>query len=292
MSSEQRRDETMKETRELPVKLTDEEMAAIVALHSDESSKIAKVDERKKSALAGFRHEKKPHVDEVARLQGIKDTGCELRKVECEWRDSLVNGGGQELVRLDTMEVIDRNSDDPEDNAPDSAQPALPFAAPAVPVLRWTGIDADGVAYPITAEQFDAAEREIKATGSAVVFVGENSDQRVTLKNVVRAKACEFCGMADGTHRQPECDEAKVDASETPTATAEALGHDGEPPEGFGDETDADDYDRNDTAAVAAKIAEVPPPNDRPLPSAADATTKVKPKRAKAASVSEGNGAE
>jgi hypothetical protein len=53
-----------------------------------------------------------------------------MRDVECEVRDSLVNGQ-IEVVRLDTFEVVDTYMPGAsvDDDEPDPNQPALPFAA-------------------------------------------------------------------------------------------------------------------------------------------------------------------
>lgn len=279
------------ETKKLPVVVTAAEKTAMEHEISALIDEVTKAEAEKKAWNDGWKERVQPK-DKRARaavLAAICTSGIEQRPVKCEWRDGLVNGT-RELWRLDTNEIaIDPATgkpfvpDEQEELFDGEGETGEDFeqARPTPPVLRWTGFDAAGVAHPITAEQFDAAEREIKATGSAVVFVGENSDQRVTLKNVVRARACHWCGQADGNHRQPECDQAKADSA----ADFGAEGFEGDSDERLGAlraqlESDiADDYDRNDTAAVAAKIAEVPPPNDRPLPSAADATRKVTPKR-------------
>lgn len=263
-----------RETRPLLCKLTEDEMKAVVAAHSDASSAVAKIDLRKKDALASFRHEKKPFVDECARLQKLKDTGHEERRVECEIRPGLVNGvNGTEVWRLDTNELVESWTDDPEDEAPevDGKQPGLPFERPEVPRLLCTAIDADGECHEISAEQADAGELEIKDAGTARLTIGERT---VVAVRIARGKPCETCGVVGGDHR-PECaDLKKADA---------VIEGDGKSIDEIADEVaDAlEEYDRNDTSAVAAKIDEIEPPPDGPVRGIESATTKVKPKRGK-----------
>lgn len=334
-----------RQTETLLVRFSDSE---ITARKEDHYAVLRTIDEIK----AKHRDELKPHKSRAKALVDAIELGGELRDVECEWCESLVNGGGRELVRLDTGEVVDTSSDDPEDDAPASQPSLFDAPRPAVPVLRCSGVDADGEAHPITAEQADAADREIAATGRAVVFVGANSDKRVEVVKVLRARACGTCGAADGHHR-PECkamqrdeqgpryigvdaemgehdltrDQAlamqewlrgegsQADSADGFAVTledgsevklAQLMGDDPDDDEagplrmtghGFVDESaeradeilgDAEDdapdsYDRNDTAAVAAKIAETPPPNDRPLSPKSEPLTKVKPKKTKKA---------
>ena len=114
---------SVRESRNLFVKLTDAELAENVRLHSDLASQLEDVAVRKSAALAEFRHEAKPLRDELTRRQLIKSTGGEEREVECEWRDG--QGGELILVRLDTLEIVQTEAAD-EPKA-EKRQRALPF---------------------------------------------------------------------------------------------------------------------------------------------------------------------
>jgi hypothetical protein len=129
----------MIETRKLPVKLTPDEIERVVREHSDTCSTLVLLDVEKKAAAKVFTMKMKPHKEHRDMLQAIKDTGVEMREVDCEIRESPVNGQ-MEAVRLDTGEVVDTWTPGASVDAdePDPNQPALPFAAPAVPVLRCT----------------------------------------------------------------------------------------------------------------------------------------------------------
>lgn len=257
----------IKESRELLCTLTDDEVQVRKDRHYEVSRTIAVLGEEKSAWLSAFRAKLKPHKDEEAELRDQIDKRGELREVECEWRDGLVNGV-TECVRLDTGEVIDTHSDDPEDDAP---QERLPFAGKgkSAPELRCTAIDADGVPYLITAEQADAADRQIADQGHAMVAV-DRDGPHVRVEKIVRGRACEFCGQADGHHRQPECDDARAEADAEGSPLREVSG-DGSDPE-------PEDDDPNDTSDLAMRLAESPLPSDEPLvPN--DPSTKPPPKR-------------
>ena len=242
----------IKTTRKLLCKLTEDEIDERGRKAADLDQEKRKVDAERKATASTFREQIK-HLDkQIADLTEQATTGEELREVECEERESLVSGGGLEIVRLDTLEVVDTIPDDPEDDAP-SDQPRLPFsAARPAPELRCTAIDADGVPYLITAEQADAADRQIAEQGHAMVAV-DRDGPHVRVEKIVRGRACEFCGQADGNHRQPECDDAKREA-----AGEFAAEH------GLESATLEDD-DRNDTSDLAMRLAESPLPSDEPL---------------------------
>jgi hypothetical protein len=243
----------LKTTRMLLCKLTADEKSEREAKASELDQEKRKLEAEKKAEMKARGAEIK-HLDkQIAALTESATKGEEQREVECEERESLVNGSNTiEVVRLDTLEVIETIDSDPEP-MPDSKQPGLPFASPPVPSLPCTAIDADGVPYGITAEQVDAFEREKVETPSlTAVFLFIDGIERAIVR-VLRSRACEFCSAADGNHR-PECKGMKADAED----------------------------DANDTAAVAARIAEVEGPNDLPLvPPGDDAKplVQVKPKR-------------
>lgn len=224
----------IKTTRKLLCKLTEDEIDERGRKAADLDQEKRKVDAERKATAATFREQIK-HLDkQIADLTEQATTGEELREVECEERESLVSGGGLEIVRLDTLEVVDTIPDDPEDDAP-SDQPRLPFsAARPAPELRCTAIDADGVPYLITAEQADAADRQIAEQGHAMVAV-DRDGPHVRVEKIVRGRACEFCSAADQNHR-PECESLKADAD-----------------------------DRNETSDLALRLAESPMPSDAPL---------------------------
>jgi hypothetical protein len=284
----------MIETRKLPVKLTPDEIERVVREHSDTCSTLVLLEVEKKAANKVFTMKMKPHKEHRDMLQLIKDTGVEQREVDCEHRESLVTGQ-TEVVRLDTFEVIETYvpGASVDDDEPDPNQPALPFAAPAVPVLRCTAVDIDGVCYAIQIEQAEVIERILtEAPNEPARILLEGSHR--TIVAIRRGKACEFCGVvpdALGAGHRPECAGMKADDAEAEEAFA-VLGTDlaslgtvervsieetGEDP--------ADTYDRNDTAAVAAHIDSMTRPNDAPLtPVGEDTKPLVKlPKRGKKA---------
>lgn len=244
------------EKRELLCVLTEDEIQTRKDRHYEVSRTIAVLGEEKSAWLSAFRAKLKPHKDEEGELRTQIDNRGEMRNVECEWRDSLVNGV-QELVRLDTLEVVDTLSDDPEDDAPEG-QPSL-FAGkrPPLPDQRCTGITADGEAFAITVLQADAAEMTIAVDpGEPPAALLEIDGRNVHIVKVLRGKACEVCGIV-APHHRPECAEMKAD----------------------GEDEAPDSYDRNDAAAVAAKIAEGGKPDDEPLTRERPASRKVTPKR-------------
>jgi hypothetical protein len=240
----------MIESRKLPVKLTPDELEGIVHAHSDVCSKLIDIENRKRAALSNFRHERKPHVEERDRLELLKTTGVEERAVDCEIRESLVNGQ-MEAVRLDTMEVVDTWTPGADNEEADPNQPALPFAAPPVPVVRCTAIDVDGVMYAVSPEQADVIDRLDVSQSKPERLIIDGTHR--TIVAVKRGKACDTCGIVEPHHR-PECLSMKIEAAED-LALSQAM------EEHYG----ADSYDRNDTAAVAAHIAGMTQPNDAPL---------------------------
>jgi len=253
----------MREPRKLLVKLSDEEMHAVEKEHSDVCLALSQIDERKKEVDAKFREEKKPFELRRKALEAIKKNSGEMRDVECEVRE-LPEQGLVEVVRLDTGDVVDTLPL----SAAETRQPGLPFSRPEAPKLLCSALDNDGVAYAITVEQADAAERAIAESGSARVEVDGDT---YTVTRVLRGKACSFCGIVGGHHR-PECDSMRADeASEDDTPES---------------------YDPNDTAAVAAKIDEIEPPPDGLVRGVETATRKVKPKRAKKSAAAEPTEAE
>ena len=247
----------MRETRKLLVKLSEAEMQAVEKEHSDVCLALSQIDERKKEVDAEFREEKKPFEQKRKALEAIKKNSAELRDVECEAREA---DGRIEVVRLDTGDVVDHYEIEPKD----TAQPALPFARPEVPTLLCSALDDDGMVYSITAEQADAAEREIADSGRARVEVEGDT---FTVTKIVRGKACSLCGIVGGHHR-PECESMRAD---------QAAEDDGAP----------ESYDPNDTAQVAATIDQVPPPPDGPVRGVETATRKVTPRRGKKAKAAE-----
>jgi len=228
------------ETMELPVKLTEDEMRAIIAQHSAESSAIDKINAEKSLKLAEFRRLKKPHELKKAELQTIKDTGVEIREVVCEHRESLVNGAlVTEVWRTDTNELVEtrgaEDDGDPEDDAPDSRQPALPFAAPALPVQLCTAVDEDGVAYAIGAELADSLQRALdEAPAAARIARADIDGASRGIVAIRRGKGCDVCSIVGG-HR-PECAQMRKDL--------EAR-----------EEFDAS-FEANDTAAIAQSLDE------------------------------------
>lgn len=241
----------LRTTRKLMCKLTEQEIDERGRKAADLDQEKRALDAERKATAATFREQIK-HLDaQIADLTEQATTGQELREVECEEREALVNGGGLEVVRLDTGEVIDTIHDDPETESP---QPSL-FDAPRpeLPALRCTAIDADGCAFPISAEQADAADREIAEGSTARIEVaGPETGQGVIFAvKIVRGRACEFCGSADGNHRQPDCDDAKRDAAEADALHIAAHGFAGD--------------DEHDTGALALQLAASPLPSDEPL---------------------------
>lgn len=262
-------------TQKLMCKLTQEEIdeRSLKASQLDQE-KRKKADEKKGSVK--IFNEQLKHLDkQIAELTEVATRGEELREVECEERPGLVNGvNGTEVWRLDTNEIVDSWTDDPEDDAPegDGKQPGLPFDRPEVPRLLCTAIDADGECHAISAEQADAGELEINDTGTARLTIGERT---VVAVRIARGKPCETCGLVGGDHR-PECADLKK-------ADAVIDGEDGKSIDEIADEVadSLEEYDRNDTAQVAAKIAEGGAPPDGPVRGVETATTKVKPRKSK-----------
>ncbi len=251
----------LKTTRMLVCKLTADEKSEREAKASELDQEKRKLEAEKKVEMKARGAEIK-HLDkQIATLTEAATKGEESREVECEERESLVNGSNAvEVVRLDTLEVIERIASDPEQE-PDPRQPGLPFAAPPLPSLPCTAIDEDGVAYGITAEQadsFDVGKTEMPSMTAMLMLV--EGTQRYIVK-VVRGRACETCGIVAG-HR-PECAGMKAEDEHE-----QAI----DPFEG---------YDPNDTAAVAARIDEVPGPSDAPLAPKSQELVATKPKRSK-----------
>jgi hypothetical protein len=132
----------MKETRKLPVTLTEVELTERRDALATRDQERVKIEIEKKAASRAFRERLKPVVEDITRISGEIISRTEVRDVECEVRDSLVNGQ-VEVVRLDTNEVIDTYMPGAsvDDEPPNPDQPVLPFAAPPVPVQRCTAID-------------------------------------------------------------------------------------------------------------------------------------------------------
>lgn len=193
-------------SKKITVKLTADEMKQIVDAHSDVCSKLTKLEEEKSDALAGFRHRKKPLADERDRLQEIKDTGTEQREVQVFERPGLVNGT-IEIVRVDTGEVVETESEDPEDEDP--RQPGLfegVAPPPRAPTLTVEGVDKDGEIWTLTAEQADRVRAGL-AEGMQVVAVDIDGET----VGIVRLSACSTCSMVDGNHH-PDC--ARIQAED------------------------------------------------------------------------------
>lgn len=144
MEEQQQRElgEQIRVTRELPVKLTDEEKSKLgtrlcVHLAEEELEQAAK-----RRAVQESNERLKEIRKNVLRVRGAIETGSEIRDVQCLERPGAVNGTF-ELVRLDTGEIVETETD--VERAARDNQQELPLTRPG--------------------------------------------------------KACEHCGMADGTHR-------------------------------------------------------------------------------------------
>lgn len=260
----------MREMKELLVRLSEEEIQRRKDEHYEVSRALATLQEEKSNWLSNFRVRCKPHKDREKDLRTTIDNRGELRQVECEYRPGLVNGT-TDIIRLDTLELVETISEDPEDDAPVN-QPGLPFAAPRAPALRCTGVDADGECFQITAEQADAADREIRENGVARVETGDATTGAYrALVKVLRGKACETCGIV-APHHRPECaslkaEEAQLDAEVTLPLTEEEATDDGP----------------DDGEAILAKLEAVEPQSDSPRARAeAQGLVPTKPKRRKA----------
>ncbi len=224
---------------------------------------IDEIKERHKGEL-------RPHKQRVKSLVEAIEEGGEKRQVECSWRDSLVEGGPRELVRDDTGEVVESSrgeSSDPEID--DERQPGLfgsVSAAPLVPILGAHIVDREGECHAVNAEKLDDLERLFAIANGAEFDVRFGDGPTIHALKLVRGRACGTCGIVG--HHRPECPGMMAEDA------VEALG--------ITDVTleESDDYDRNDTAAVARKIAEGPKPDDRPLTRGVESAT-AKPKRGK-----------
>lgn len=197
-------------TQKLVCKLTKDEIDERGRKASELDQERRHLADEKKAKVKVFNAQLKGLDTQIAELTEAATKGEELRDVECEERPSLVEGSNVvEIWRLDTNELLETIAEDPEDDAPESErrQGALPFAAPKVPELRCTGINADGECFSLTAEQADAASREIELTKSAVVFVNGGDNRQTIVKTIVkvlRGKACGTCGIV-APHHRPEC---------------------------------------------------------------------------------------
>lgn len=281
----------MKTTRMLSVTLTEAEL-------TERRDKLAKADQEKlailaekRSALAGFRARLKPIDESIDMISREIVTRSQVREVECEERPGLVNGV-IEVVRLDTGEVVETIHPD------EDARQASLFESPrpTLPELRCTAVDEDGDCFAITAEQADAAEREIAERGKARLEIrGEDGWGVVFAVRIVRGRACDTCGIV-APHHRPECPGTKAedaeDGDDGPEDHAEAsrllaeiqalapmVASQAMPVTRIADAAGDDDYDRNDTAEVARKIAEVAPPDDRPLAARGVESATARPKR-------------
>lgn len=338
--------EPLRVTRDLPVPLTDAELSALGQQLAAQKSAKDGVEARKREKVAECNKEIKEIVTAIDKLAAAINQKCETRPIECEERRDL-DTGELVLLRLDRdppEEVSRRPFGEDERAATDNKQPSLfdgkrqRKTPPPAPTLRCNAVNEDGEIFVITAEQADAADREIRENGKAGLEV---EGMRREVVKVVRGKACETCGIV-GTHR-PECAQMKreeagkvlvldVDGKELEVDAAiaddvreanrsgipcpcdlEGVIYDlamvkGEPVYGVsedgaeveltpqqvkilrqaikdvagcsitvGEETheliafkgmrdgDEDDYDRNDTGAVAAKISEGGAPPDGPV---------------------------
>lgn len=190
-------------TQKLVCKLTKDEIDERGRKASELDQERRHLADDKKAKVKVFNAQLKGLDTQIAELTEAATKGEELRDVECEERESLVNGSNVvEIWRLDTEEIVETIAEDPEDDAPDSErrQGALPFAAKAPPVIRCSAVNEDGECFPITAEQADALDRAIAECGRGNVEIDGRPVQAV---KVLRGKACDTCGIVNG-HR-PEC---------------------------------------------------------------------------------------
>jgi hypothetical protein len=112
-------------------------------------------------------------------------------------------------------------------------------------------------------------------TGDLKAALATINGVTMTIVKVLRSKACGFCGAADGNHR-PECADMRAeDESDLPAVTTTVADRMVIDAEG-NTFVEFSDYDRNDTAAVAARIAEGGKLDDQPL---VPKSVKVTPKR-------------
>lgn len=261
----------MKDLRDLFVKFTEDELQLVVDEHSDVCSQLSDIEARAKAASAAFRAEAKPLKERRAELEEMKSNGGVKRPVECEWRDSLVNGQ-IECVRLDTGEVVDTQAEAPAEESPQGSLFSQP--RPDAPRLLCTALNDDGECWAITAEQADAAEREITESGSARVQVDGDTH---TVTKVLRGRACDTCGIV-APHHRPECASMRAEDEGDACRLVEHGFVDPEP----------DSYDPNDTAQVAQRIAEVEPPPDGPVRGGDQKLVPTKPKRSRKSPAQDG----
>lgn len=269
-------------TRMLECQLTEDEIRERDHRASELQQESLKTIDEKKSEVKRYNATLKHFAQQIKSLTEASTTGKELREVEIQWRPSMVNGQDDELFRVDTGEAIEDG-----DESVDERQAALPFPRPEPPVLRCSVVADDGQMFPITAEQADALEFQIAESNGAFRVTLDGSDgttHMITAVKVVRGKACDTCGIVAPDHR-PECEGMRAEDGAVFESTQTV---DGKVNQVSISMLESDDYDRNDTGAVAAKISEVAPPDDKPLaPKAEQPLKQVKPRRSRKNGASE-----
>lgn len=105
------------EYRDLPVRLTESELAIKANEMSVERLKIKALKDR----VGDLNDEKKIHEKQLLKLAEIVKAGEEDRQVECHWIESLEEGISR-LVRQDTIEEVDSHI-----LGPDELQKGLAF---------------------------------------------------------------------------------------------------------------------------------------------------------------------
>lgn len=204
--------EPLRVVKELPVPLTDAELAALGQQLAAKKTEKDTVEAEKRAANSGFNEQLKKIAEASDKLAAAINRRCETRAVDCEERRDL-DTGELVLFRLDgpdPVEVSRKPYGEDERAAKDNKQPSLfdgkrqRKTPPPAPTLRCNAVNEDGEIFVISAEQADAADREIRESGKALLDV--DGVRREVIK-VVRGKACETCGIV-GTHR-PECAQMK-----------------------------------------------------------------------------------
>jgi hypothetical protein len=118
-------------TRNLPVKLTNDELLLIGKRLADQELEIVQVKDEKKESMAEFKQREEAVKNNITRLTRALHDGVEWRPVECIESHNY-DRGIVEIVRTDTYAIVDWRSMSHEER-----QQKLPFKpieeAPAIP---------------------------------------------------------------------------------------------------------------------------------------------------------------
>lgn len=119
---------TEKKTLMLPVQLTDEERLELAKALTDRLAKLKELEEERKREAQRLKFDMDAEETQVDYLAKCVSTGEEEREVECEVVYNLPVRGMKQVIRLDTMDVVDEKemTDQDKRRAADLLQTRIP----------------------------------------------------------------------------------------------------------------------------------------------------------------------